>query len=183
MHDYYRIAEISGALRRGPARAVPAWAVVAHAMPPPVPRTPAAPLHLVRALEPVRPAERVLGDEIALDFPSARQALDQARRDFVDAEAPALGVLVDVVLTAIEARRSARVPLCLHLPAVCEACGGRGEVWSEPCGACGRAGTATATRYVVVRVPANTAGGTTLRYRLALPYGPLVRLDVRLIVR
>jgi hypothetical protein len=32
-------------------------------------------------------------------------------------------------------------------------------------------------------VPANTAGGTTLRYRLALPYGPLVRLDVRLAVQ
>ena len=40
-----------------------------------------------------------------------------------------------------------------------------------------------ATRYVVVRVPANTVNGTTLRYRLALPYGPLVRLDVRLTVR
>ena len=30
---------------------------------------------------------------------------------------------------------------------------------------------------------ANTPGGTRLRYRLALPYGPLVRLDVRLTVR
>ena len=45
------------------------------------------------------------------------------------------------------------------------------------------AGTAIATRYVVVRVPVNTVHGTTLRYRLALPYGPLVRLDVRVAVR
>jgi hypothetical protein len=183
MHDYYRIAEISGASGRAPARTVPAWAVVAHAMPLPIPRAPAAPLHLVRALEPVRPTERALGDEVALDFPSARQALDQARRDFVDAEAPALAVLVDVALTPLEARRSARVPLCLHVPAVCETCGGRGEVWSDPCETCGRAGTSTVMRYVVVRVPAHTVDGTTLRYRLALPYGPRVRLDVQLTVR
>ena len=182
MHDYYRIAEISGASRRAPARAVPAWAIVAHAMPQAAPRTPAT-LHLVRALEPERRVERALRDEVALDFPSARQALDQARRDFVDAEAPSQAVVVDVTLTPLEARRSARVPLCLHVPAVCEACGGRGEAWDEPCDACSGAGTASAARYVVVRVPANSAGGTTLRYRLALPYGPLVRLDVRLTVR
>jgi hypothetical protein len=183
MHDYYRIAEIFGASGRAPARAVPAWALVAHALPLPAPRSPAAVLHLVRALEPERPVEPALGDEVALDFPSARQALDQARRDFVDAEAPALGLAVDVTLTPLEARRSARVPLCLRLPAVCEPCGGRGEVWGEPCGACDSTGTSAASRYVVVRVPANTAGGTRLRYRLALPYGPLVRLDVWLTVR
>jgi hypothetical protein len=183
MHDYYRIAEISGAARRVPARAVPAWAVVAHAMPPSSSRPPAPALHLVRALEPERPLERALRDEVALDFPSGRQALDHARRDFAEADAPARRLVVDVTLSPIEARRSARVPLCVHVPSVCDPCGGRGEVWSEPCSACEGAGTAIATRYVVVRVPANTAGGTTLRYRLALPYGPLVRLDVRLTVR
>ena len=182
MHDYYRIAEISGASRRGPARTVPAWAIVAHAMPQSAPRT-GAPLHLVRALEPERPMERALRDEVALDFPSSRQALDQARRDFVDVEGSARAVAVDVTLTPLEARRSARVPLCLHVPAMCEACGGRGEAWDEPCQACGGAGTAAAARYVVVRVPANSTDGTTLRYRFALPYGPLLRLDVRLTVR
>jgi hypothetical protein len=35
----------------------------------------------------------------------------------------------------------------------------------------------------VVRVPANSTHGTVLRYRLTLPYGPRVRLDVRLAVR
>lgn len=182
MHDYYRIAEISGASRRVPARGVPAWAVIAQAMPP-SPRVPAAGLHLVRALEPERPHERALHDEVALDFPSARQALDRARRDFVDAEAAVFVVAVSVTLTALEARRSARVPLCLHVPAVCDACGGRGEAWDEPCAACAAAGTTSAARYVVIRVPANTAGGTTLRYRHALPYGPLLRLDVCLTVR
>lgn len=183
MHDYYRIAEVSGAARRGPARAVPAWAIVAHAMPHTAPRTPAPALHLVRALEPERPVERALRDEVALDFPSGRQALDHARRDFADADAPSLRLVVDVTLTPLEARRSARVPLCVHVPSLCDPCGGRGEVWGEPCVACAGVGTAIATRYVVVRVPANTAGGTTLRYRLALPYGPLVRLDVRLAVQ
>ncbi len=183
MHDYYRIAEISGAARRRSARAVPAWAVLAHAMPRVSSRMPPPALHLVRALEPERPAERALRDEVALDFPSARQALDHARRDFGEADGPARRLVVDVALTAIEARRSARVPLCVHLPAVCETCGGRGEVWGEVCTACEGVGTAAATRYVVVRVPANTADGTTLRYRLALPYGPQVRLDVRLAVR
>jgi len=183
MHDYYRIAEISGATRRGPARAVPAWAGVAHAMPPSAPRTPPQGLHLVRALEPERPFERALRDEIALDFPSGQQALDHARRDFAEAEAPAVRLVVDVPLTPLQARRSARVPLAVHVPALCDPCGGRGEAWGEPCDACEGAGTAIATRYAVVRVPANTVSGTMLRYRLALPYGPLVRLDVRLTVR
>ncbi len=183
MHDYYRIAEITGADRRRPARAVPAWAMVARAMPRAASRRPAPALHLVRALEPERPVERALRDEVALDFPSAQQALDHARRDFGEADGPACRLVVDVTLTAIEARRSARVPLCVHLPSVCDSCGGRGEVWGDACAACEGVGTAGATRYVVVRVPANTADGTTLRYRLALPYGPQVRLDVRLSVR
>jgi hypothetical protein len=183
MHDYYRIAEISDATRRVPTRAVPAWAGVAHAMPPSPPRTPPQGLHLVRALEPERPFERALRDEVALDFPSGQQALDHARRDFADTDAPSVHVAVEVPLTALEARRSARVPLAVHVPVLCDPCGGRGEGWGEPCSACEGAGTAVATRYVVVRVPANTVHGTTLRYRLALPYGPLVRLDVRLAVR
>ncbi|AMY12461.1 chaperone protein DnaJ [Luteitalea pratensis] len=183
MHDYYRIAEISGATRRAPARAVPAWAVVAHAMPASAPRTPPQGLHLVRALEPERPVDGALRDEVALDFPSGQQAIDHARRDFAEADGPAVRLLVDVTLTPLEARRSKRVPLCVHVPALCDACGGRGEAWDEPCAACEGVGTAIATRYLVVRVPANTVNGTTLRYRLALPYGPLVRLDVRLAVR
>ena len=64
MHDYYRIAEISGAARPGPARAVPAWAVVAHAMPQASSRPPAPALHLVRALQPERPLERALRDAV-----------------------------------------------------------------------------------------------------------------------
>lgn len=182
MHDYYRIAEISGA-RRARARAVPGWALVAHAMPIGPRPSPPATLHLVRALEPERPTERALRDEVALDFPSVREAIDQARRDFADVEGPGVAMAVDLVLTPLEARRSARVPLRLDLPAVCEPCGGRGEVWDESCAGCAGAGTAIVTRYVVVRVPANSIQGTVLRYRLALPYGPRVRLDVRLAVR
>lgn len=186
MYDYYRIAEISGA-RRASARAVPAWAVVLHAMPQPRRRatgaTAGATLHLVRALEPERPSVRAPRDEVALDFPSVRQAIDQARRDFADDQGPGVSVQVEVGLSAIEARRSARVPLQLHLPAVCEPCGGRGEGWGEPCTTCGGTGTIVASRYVVVRVPANSSHGTALRYRLALPYGPRVCLDVLLAVR
>jgi hypothetical protein len=181
MHDYYRIAEVSDASRRV-ARPVPAWAMLAHALPRTMPTVPAPRLHLVRALEPERPVVAALRDEVALDFPSARQALDHARRDFADADAPIV-VAIDVALAPIDLRRSARVPLCVHVPTVCEPCGGRGEVWSDPCPGCQGAGTATATRYVVVRVPANTVPGTELRYRLALPYGPLVRLHVRLTAR
>jgi hypothetical protein len=183
MHDYYRIAEVSGRARRARASHVPAWAVVAYAMPRTVPRPPAAGLHLVRALEPERPMSRVPRDEVALDFPSMRQALDHARRDFADADAAGVRIAVDLPLTTREARRSARVPLCVHMPVVCDHCGGRGEVWNDPCGACEASGTAAAARYVVIRVPAHTADGTVLRYTLALPYGPLVRLDVRLAVR
>ncbi len=183
MHDYYRIAEVSGASRRAPLRHVPAWARVAHALAAPSSRTPQQGLHLVRALEPERPMDRALRDEVALDFPSGRQALDHARRDFADAESPGVRIALSVALTALEARRSARVPLCVQVPSTCDACGGRGEAWNDPCEACAATGVADAARYVVVRVPANTPADTILRYRLALPYGPHLRLDVRLTVR
>jgi len=183
MHDYYRIAEIAGAARAS-ARHAPAWAWAARST---GPRQRSGGtgqrLHLVRGLEPERQSERVWRDEVALDFPSVSQALARARRGFTDAEAPGVRIALDLVLSTVEARRGARVPIQLHLPSLCEPCGGRGEAWDEPCVQCQGRGTAPATRYVVLRVPAASTDGSRLRYRLALPYGPRVRLDVRLTVR
>lgn len=185
MHDYYRIAKVSRASARRRTH-VPAWAFVSHATPglPRAAQTSA--IHLVRALEPERPSRRadvVLRDEVALDFPSTRQALDHARRDFAEVEAPGVDLSVDVVLTPLEARRSKRVPLCLHLPCLCDACGGRGGTWNDPCATCAGEGTAPAPRYVVVRIPASSADGARLTYRFVMPYGTPVRLEVRLVVR
>lgn len=185
MHDYYRIAEVSRASATRRVH-VPGWAFVSHVVPGQARKTPASAIHLVRALEPerpARPADRVLRDEVALDFPSTRQALDHARRDFADVEAAGVQLSVDVVLTPLEARRSKRVPLCLHLPCLCDACGGRGGTWNDPCAACDGAGTLPAARYVVVRVPAHSVDGTRLAYRFVMPYGTPVRLEVRLVVR
>ena len=122
----------------------------------------------------------MLRDEVALDFPSTRQALDHARRDFAEVEAPGVDLAVDVVLTPLEARRSKRVPLCLQLPCLCDACAGRGGTWNHPCATCAGEGTAPAPRYVVVRIPASSVDGARLTYRFVMPYGTPVRLEVRL---
>ena len=105
MHDYYRIAEISGATRRAPARAVPAWAVVAHAMPA-VGATHAASGASPGAGAGARAAAGTarLRDEVALDFPSGRRP--STTRGAISPRPTRLPVrlLVDVTLSPLEAR-------------------------------------------------------------------------------
>lgn len=178
MHDYYRIAEISAASRHA-SRGARAWAwPIARPRAARARRAAGMPsLHLVRALEPERPLDLAWRDEVALDFPSVQPAVDRMCRGFVDADAPMTRVSTAVVLPAADLLHGVRVPIRLDVPVVCESCGGRGEAWNEACPPCGGAGATRAGRYIVVRVPAGSVEGC-LCYRLSLPYGPPVRLDV-----
>src|SRR5262245_13681987 len=75
-----------------------------------------------------------LTDEVALDFPSASVAAECLRRSVAEPDVPCLEA--EIVLDQTQAARGALVPVWLHLRHTCAGCGGRGEVWDEPCGSC-----------------------------------------------
>jgi hypothetical protein len=122
-----------------------------------------------------------LTDEVAIDFPSARAAVECLRHSTADTEG-ALEVSAEIVLDRAQAAMGALVPLSLDLRHTCADCGGRGEVWDEPCGACLGAGHALSPLCIEVRVPRGAADGDRVRFAVTPRRGPRTRVNVRLAV-
>jgi hypothetical protein len=133
----------------------------------------------------IAPDDRVfrgsLADEVAIDFPSAGVASECLRRSVAEPE-PAC-VIAEIVLDRRQASAGAVVPVSLPLRHTCAACGGRGEVWNERCGACAGDGHAVRPLAVDVRVPPGAADGDRLRFAVTPRRGPRTRVDLRLAVR
>ena len=138
------------------------------------------------ALETLVPHERAyrrsLADEVAIDFPSSRAAIEYFRRDHVDAEAPSPGAHAEIVLTPLQAFEGALVSLDVSVPRTCACCGGRGEVWSEPCEPCDGRGQELQTQHLTVSVPAGVANGDRFSFNLLVPRGPRTRVNVRVAI-
>jgi len=128
-----------------------------------------------------RAYRRSLTDEVAIDFPSARAAVECLRRSSMDADA-ALEVSAEIVLDRAQAATGALVPLSLELRHTCAQCGGRGEVWDEPCASCMGEGHAVGPLWIEVRVPRGAADGDHLRFAVTPRRGPRTRVSVRLAV-
>jgi hypothetical protein len=123
-----------------------------------------------------------LADEVAIDFPSVSTVLDRMRHAFFgDSPLPQAGP--DVLVTPQEAFWGAMVPVHLPVRGVCLQCGGRGEVWSDWCQACGGVGDRPLRHDVRLRIPAGVQDGTILRFRLSAPGIPETMLYARIIVR
>src|SRR5690554_3418484 len=76
-------------------------------------------------------------DEVGIDFPSVRAAVERMRDGFLSGagdEAPPLDI--PVVLTPGEAVRGRELTLTLPIRRTCASCGGRGEVWGDVCVPC-----------------------------------------------
>ena len=67
--------------------------------------------------------------------------------------------------------------LDVQVPRTCGCCGGRGEVWSEPCGPCDGKGQELLPQRLTVAVPAGVADGDRFSFTLWLPRGPRTRVD------
>ena len=127
-----------------------------------------------------RAFRRSFTDEVAIDFPSASVAAECLRRSVAEPDAPSLEA--EIELDAAQAARGAVVPLWLHLRHTCPDCGGRGEVWNEPCHGCLGHGHSVSPLSVEVRVPPGAADGDRLRFAVTPRRGPRTRVDVRLAV-
>ena len=129
-----------------------------------------------------RAYRRSLADEVAIDFPSSRAAIEYFRRDHVDAESPSPGAQAEIVITRLQAFEGALVSLDVNVPRTCVCCGGRGEVWSEHCEPCDGRGQELQTQRLTVSVPAGVSNGDRFSFNLWLPRGPRTRVNVRVAI-
>lgn len=125
-------------------------------------------------------------DEVAIDFPSVTHIVERVRQSFLrgascDGDADETHT-ADLSLSTREAWRGAVVPIELPLRGTCQSCGGRGEVWTEPCAACRGSGDALLRHPVRLSVPAGIADGARLRFRVRRPHAAPLRVEVRVVI-
>jgi hypothetical protein len=121
-------------------------------------------------------------DEIAIDFPSVRSAVERMRDAFLG-ERDADVVYADVSLSPREAFDGLTVPLRIPVRLTCPHCGGRGESWTEACSLCRGSGDSVFHRAVTVSVPPGVADGARFRFRVTSPDTSSVRVEFRIAVR
>lgn len=122
-------------------------------------------------------------DEIAIDFPSIGGLVDRVRDAFLGDEREASGtVMREVRLSNREARRGTIVPLELPIRGTCRQCGGRGEIWTEPCLECCGSGDSLVRHPIRVSVPAGVPDGARFRFRVSSPHAAPVRVELRVAI-
>ena len=124
-------------------------------------------------------------DEVAIDFPSVHAAVERMREGFVAAsfeDARRRHLSAELHLSAREAFDGVTVPLEVPVRRLCKACGGRGEVWSDPCGPCDGTGDALAQHPIRLVVPPRVRDGDRFSLSVSAPSAPLTRVDVRVVL-
>jgi hypothetical protein len=117
-------------------------------------------------------------DEIAIDFPASDHFVERARRTFAGEQAAGAIVTAVVRLSRVAARTGAVVPLEVPVRIICRACGGRGEVWADPCEACAGTGDALQRHVVNLTVPAGVVDGARFFFRVVSTHEP-TRVEIR----
>jgi DnaJ-class molecular chaperone len=121
-------------------------------------------------------------DEVAVDFPSVASVLDRMRHAFFGAE-PIQALAADVVLSPEEAFWGTVLDLQVPLRRICRSCGGRGEIWSDDCSACGGFGDVPGNHGVRLRVPAGVKQGTRFRFSVSPRGSSPTLVEVRIAIR
>ena len=122
-------------------------------------------------------------DEVAIDFPSIGGIVERARESFLGSAADEVDTHATVLaLSFREAWRGAVVPIELPLRGTCSTCGGRGEIWTEPCTECCGTGDALVHHEVRVTLPPGVAHGSRLRFRLRSPHVAPLKVEVRVLL-
>ena len=125
----------------------------------------------------------IFADEIAIDFPSVGHAVERMRDAFLGEPEHDDVLRADVSLSSREAVKGATVPFDVPVRATCHACGGRGEIWTERCGACRGTGAVLFHQEVGLSLPPGVPDGARLRFRVRSPYAPPVRVEIRIAIR
>ena len=134
---------------------------------------------------PVARSHAWFADEVAIDFPSLRGAVERMRASFVATLSEhdhRLDLSAELYLSPREAFDGVTVPLDVPVRKFCAACGGRGEVWSDPCGSCAGSGEALGRHPVRLVVPPRVQDGDRFALSVSAPSAPLTRVEVRVVL-
>ncbi|MDR1990820.1 MAG: hypothetical protein LBQ09_11405 [Acidobacteriaceae bacterium] len=123
-------------------------------------------------------------DDVAIDYPSMSACVDRVRRTLLaDGERDRRDThKVQLRISGRQAYCGAVLSTRVPVRATCAVCGGRGEIWSERCGACDGSGAADEQALLRVAVPPRSADGVRLYFRVHPPHAPAVRVEVTLLV-
>jgi hypothetical protein len=124
-------------------------------------------------------------DEIAIDFPSVETAVERMRDAFLgERQAGDDGGIVrrKVLVSRREASDGRIVRVDVPIRDVCLACGGRGEIWAEPCEGCGGSGVLLRQHALRVALPPGVADGARFRFRVPSPGAESVRVEIRVAI-
>jgi hypothetical protein len=123
-------------------------------------------------------------DEIAIDFPSLNAAVERMRACFV---APPdcdhrRQLSAELHLSPREAFHGVTVPLDVPIRRMCVSCGGRGEIWSDPCDACDGSGEALGRHPVRLVVPPRVQDGDRFALSVSAPSAPPTHVQVTVVL-
>jgi hypothetical protein len=124
-------------------------------------------------------------DEVAIDFPSLNDAVERMREAFLapwNDEDAQPGLSAEVRLSPREAFDGVTLPLDVPIRKLCLPCGGRGEIWSEPCDKCDGAGQALARHPVRLVVPPRVRDGARFCLSVSAPSASPTRIEVRIAI-
>ena len=126
--------------------------------------------------------EPVFADEVDVDFPSVSSLVDRMKESFLG-PVPGRPLSAEVCLTPKQAHRGVKVPLDVSLRHTCPVCGGRGEVWLDPCGACAGSGAGLLPHRLQLVVPPGVRDGSRLRFDVTPPYASATCVEIRISVQ
>ena len=123
-------------------------------------------------------------DEIAIDFPSLHGAVERMRACFVASADwdPQRQLFTELHLSPREAFDGVTVPLDVPVRKLCLACGGRGEIWSDPCDACDGSGEALGRHPVRLVVPPRVQDGDRFALSVSAPSAPPTHVEVTVVL-
>jgi hypothetical protein len=127
-------------------------------------------------------ARDCFADEIAIDFPSVDRVVERLRDEFLGEPPRAAILTTEVLLSKRDATFGTVVPLDVPMRGTCVPCGGRGEVWTEPCASCSGSGDRLQHHPLRVTVPPGVADGARFRFRISSPGALPVRVEVRVAI-
>lgn len=128
-----------------------------------------------------REFDRSFADEVAIDFPAVRDKVARMRHAF-ESDALIDWLRAEIQLSRQQAGRGVAVPIELPVRSTCRGCGGRGEVWNEPCERCAGSGHAFHHQTLMVSVPPGVTDGARFTFSVSPPRGPRTRVEVRVAV-
>ena len=134
----------------------------------------------VRGGEETRHERRWFADEVVIDFPSVAPAVERMRSAFAPEETKTLTASLEI--TPREAVEGATVPLDVPVRCTCRTCGGRGETWTQTCGACAGSGIELLHHQVHITVPAGVEDGACFHFSVSPRHDLSTRIELRVLV-